>query len=110
MARGIAVDLLQMAKRVGPQYEAVEYEDLSGEEGSSLDSVIIDDELAASGSMVERAPITKLPSWRVCPETRASPKAMLSLMTRRAIDPVIDVTVELSMKAPMSVSKPADLR
>ena len=43
MARGIAVDLLQMAKRVGPQYEAAEYEDLSGEEGSSLDSIIIDD-------------------------------------------------------------------
>ena len=43
MARGIAVDLLQMAKRVGPQYEAVEYEDLSGEKGFSLDNVIIDD-------------------------------------------------------------------
>ena len=43
MARGIAVDLLQMAKRVGPQCEAAEHEDLSGEEGSSLDSVIIDD-------------------------------------------------------------------
>ena len=43
MARGVAVDLLQMAKRVGPQYEAAEYEDLSGEEGSSLDSVITDD-------------------------------------------------------------------
>ena len=43
MARGVAVDLLQMAKRVGPQYEAAEYEDLSGEEGSSLESVIVDD-------------------------------------------------------------------
>ena len=43
MARGVAVDLLQMAKRVGPQYEATEYEDLSGEEGFSLDSVTIDD-------------------------------------------------------------------
>ena len=43
MARGVAVDLLQMAKRVGPQYEAAEYEDLSREEGPSLDSVIIDD-------------------------------------------------------------------
>ena len=32
MARGVAFDLLQMAKRVGPQYEAAEYEDLSGEE------------------------------------------------------------------------------
>ena len=43
MARGIAVDLLQMAKRIGLQYEAAEYEDLSREEDASLDSVIIDD-------------------------------------------------------------------
>ena len=43
MARGVTLDLLQMAKRVGPQCEAAKYEDLSGEEGSSLDSVIIDD-------------------------------------------------------------------
>ena len=43
MARGIAIDLLQMAKRVGPQYEAAEYKNLSGEEGFSLDSVSIDD-------------------------------------------------------------------
>ena len=42
-ARGIAVDLLQMAKRVGPQYEAAEYEDLAGEEGFSLDNVVIYD-------------------------------------------------------------------
>ena len=42
-ARGVAVALLQMAKRVGPQYEAAEYEDLSGEEGFSLDEVITDD-------------------------------------------------------------------
>ena len=31
MARGVAVDLLQMAKRVGPQCEAAEHEDMSGE-------------------------------------------------------------------------------
>ena len=42
MAKGVAVDLLQVAKRVGPQYEAAEYEDLSGEEGFSLDSIVID--------------------------------------------------------------------
>ena len=42
-ARGVAIDLLQMAKRVGPQYEAAEHENLSGEEGFSLDSVAIDD-------------------------------------------------------------------
>ena len=43
MARGVAIDLLQMAKRVGPQYEAAEYENLSREEGFSLDSVTMDD-------------------------------------------------------------------
>ena len=42
MARGVAVDLLQMAKRVGLQYEAAEYEDLSGEEGFSLENAITD--------------------------------------------------------------------
>ena len=43
VARGVAIDLLQMAKRVGPQYKAAKHEDLSGEEGFSLDSVIVDD-------------------------------------------------------------------
>ena len=43
MARGVAVDLLQMAKRVGQQYEAAEHEDLPEEKGLSLDNVIIDD-------------------------------------------------------------------
>ena len=43
MARGVAIDLLQVAKRVGPQREAAGHEDLSGEEGFSLDSVIVDD-------------------------------------------------------------------
>ena len=43
MARGVAVDLFQMAKRVGPQYEATEYEDLFGEEGFSLDNLVVDD-------------------------------------------------------------------
>ena len=43
MAKGVAVDLLQMAKRVGTQYEAAEYEDPSEEEGFSLDSITIDD-------------------------------------------------------------------
>ena len=43
MARGVAIDLLQMAKQVGPQCEAAEHENLSGEEGFSLDSVIVDD-------------------------------------------------------------------
>ena len=43
VARGVAIDLLQMSKRVGPQYEAAEHEDLSREKGFSLDSIIIDD-------------------------------------------------------------------
>ena len=71
MARGVAFDLLQMAKRIGSQCKATKYEDLSGEEGFSLDSVTIDDE--------------------------------------GAIEPFVDDTVELSIKAPMSVSKPVDL-
>ena len=45
VARGVAIDLLQMAKRVGPQYEAAEYENLSGEKGLSLNSVAIDDRM-----------------------------------------------------------------
>ena len=43
MARGVAVDLLQMAKRVGPQCEAAEYKDLSGEKSLTLDRVVVDD-------------------------------------------------------------------
>ena len=43
VARGVAIDLLQMAERVGPQHEAADYKDLSGEEGFSLDHVITDD-------------------------------------------------------------------
>ena len=57
----------------------------------------------------ERAVMAKPPSRRVWPTARAPPEVMLSLTTRRAIPPYDDDTVELSMKAPMSVSKPADL-
>ena len=42
-ARGVAFDLLQMAKRIGPQCKAAEYEDLSGEKGLTLDRVVVDD-------------------------------------------------------------------
>ena len=42
-ARGVAFDLLQLAKRIGPQCEAAEYEDLSGEEGLTLDCIVVDD-------------------------------------------------------------------
>ena len=44
MARGVALDLLQMAKRVGPQYEAAEYEDLPGEKNLTLDRIVADDQ------------------------------------------------------------------
>ena len=43
VARGVAIDLLQMAKRVGPQCEAVQYKDLSREEGFPLGSIVVDD-------------------------------------------------------------------
>ena len=43
MAWGVAVDLLQMAERVGPQCEAAEYEDLSGEKNLTLDRIVADD-------------------------------------------------------------------
>ena len=42
-ARGVAFDLLQMAKRIGPQCKAAEYEDLSGEKSLTLDCVVGDD-------------------------------------------------------------------
>ena len=43
VARDVAIDLLQMAKRVGPQCEAAEYEDLSGEGNLTLDHIVVDD-------------------------------------------------------------------
>ena len=43
MARGVAFDLLQMAKRIGPQCKAAEYEDLSGEKSLARDCVVDDD-------------------------------------------------------------------
>ena len=42
VARGIAVDLLQMAKQIGPQCEAAEHEDLFGEKSLTLDHVVDD--------------------------------------------------------------------
>ena len=43
MARGVAFDLLKVAKRVGPHYEATEDEDLSGEKSLTLDRIVVDD-------------------------------------------------------------------
>ena len=43
VAKGVVVDLLQMAMRVGPQYEAAKYEDLPGKENLLLDRIVEDD-------------------------------------------------------------------
>ena len=43
MARGVAFNLLQMAKRIGPQCKATEHEDLSWEKSLTLDCIAIDD-------------------------------------------------------------------
>ena len=42
-ARGVAFNLLQMAKRISPQCKAAEYEDLSEEKSLALDRIAIDD-------------------------------------------------------------------
>ena len=42
VARGVAVDLLQMTKRIGPQCEASEHKDPSGEKSLALDCVVED--------------------------------------------------------------------
>ena len=43
MAKGVAFDLLQVAKRIGLQSKAAEDEDLSGEKSLTLDRVMVDD-------------------------------------------------------------------
>ena len=43
VARGVAIDLLQMAKRIGPRCKAVEHKDLSGEKSLTMDHVVDDD-------------------------------------------------------------------
>ena len=40
VARGVAIDLLQMAKRIGPQCKAAEY---AGRENLPLDCIVEDD-------------------------------------------------------------------
>ena len=42
MARGVAFNLLQMAKRMGPQCKAAEYKDLCGEKSLTLDRIVVD--------------------------------------------------------------------
>ena len=71
MARGVAFNLLQMAKRVGP--------------------------------------CAKPPNTKICPGRKVSPwTASLSMIVGDS-KPNGNDTKELSMKAPMSVSKLADL-
>ena len=48
------------------------------------------------GSTAEWAIIVKPPNRRVWPGARAPPEVMLSLRTRRAIEPFVDGTVELN--------------
>ena len=43
MAKGVDFDLLQMAKRIGPQCKATKYEDLSEEKSLTLDHIFVDD-------------------------------------------------------------------
>ena len=42
-ARGVAFNLLQMAKRIGPQCKAAKYEDLSREKSLTVDRIVVDD-------------------------------------------------------------------
>ena len=42
VARGVAVDLLQIAKRIVPECEAAEHKDLSREKSLALDGVVGD--------------------------------------------------------------------
>ena len=42
-ARGVAFDLLQMAKQIGPQCKAAEYKNLSEEKSLTLDCIANDD-------------------------------------------------------------------
>ena len=51
----------------------------------------------------------KPPNMKICLGRKVSPWIASLLMIGEAIGPKSDDTEELSMKAPMSVSKPADL-
>ena len=61
------------------------------------------------GTEAEQAVIRKPPSRTVWPAAKALLTTVPSLKTGEGILPDRDGTEELSMKAPMSVSKPADL-
>ena len=57
----------------------------------------------------ELARSAKPPNTKICPGRKVSPWTVSWLMIEEAIGPKGDDTEELSMKAQMSVSKPADL-
>ena len=57
----------------------------------------------------ELARSAKPPNTKICPGRKVSPWTASLMMIEEAIEPIGDDTEELSMKAPMSVSKPADL-
>ena len=61
------------------------------------------------GAAAEQAVMMKPPSRRVWPTAKAPLEMVPSLKTGQGILPDGDDTEELSMKAPMSVSKPTDL-
>ena len=54
-------------------------------------------------------PQSEAAKTKICPGRKVSPWTISLLMIKGAIGPKGDDTEELSMKAPMSVSKPADL-
>ena len=57
----------------------------------------------------EVARSAKPPNTKICPGRKVSPWTASLLMIEGSIKPISDDTEELSMKAPISVSKPADL-
>ena len=57
----------------------------------------------------ELARSTKPPNTKICPGRKTSPWTASLKMIEGTTKPYRDDTVELSIKAPMSVSKPADL-
>ena len=42
VTRGVAIDLLQMANRVGTQCEAAEYKDLAGDKNLLYGTIVVD--------------------------------------------------------------------
>ena len=64
MARGVAFDLLHMAKRIGPQCKAAEYEDLSGRKVSpwTTSLLMIGGAIGPKGDAIEELSMKSLMS------------------------------------------------